>query len=234
LGFIISAGPMAIATWQAPPAQYTYTGTVTIFTAAGQEILRGWEGTTDTGQALLKNLVKGLGTFNNNLPDHGNIYVNPGYGFVDPLTGILLWGGVISMWGRRRPRELHLLALTGFLVIWLSLSFFTTKNPSYSRLLVILPFVVLLAMEGAKWVAAFAAKLLAGWFGMPRRKTIYVFVAIFAAVIIGWNLRIYGSGPSHGGTGSPCFWVPSSTCRSSPEAFSTARRRLQLTVLPSC
>lgn len=192
LGFVISAGPMAIATWQAPPAQYTYAGDVTIFTAAGQEIVRRWEGITDTQQALLKNLVNGLGTFNNNLPDHGNIYLNPGHGFLDPLTGILLWGGVISMWGRQRPRELHLLALTGFLMIWLSLSFFTTKNPSYSRLLVILPFVVLLAMEGAKWLSAFAAKYLAGWFGMPRRKTIYALMAVLVAVILGWNLTIYG------------------------------------------
>jgi hypothetical protein len=192
IGFIISAGPMAIATWKAPTAQYAYVSNVTIFTAAGQEIVRKWEGITDTKAALLSNLMNGLGTFNNNMTDRAMIYVNSGYGFVDPLTGVLLWAGIISMLARHRSRELHLLALTGFLVIWLSLSFFTTKNPSYSRLLVILPFVVLLAMEGSKWLAAVAAKYLAGWLGMPRRNTVYVVVTVLVAVIIGWNLKIYG------------------------------------------
>ncbi|HEY3196511.1 MAG TPA: hypothetical protein VGJ57_00735, partial [Nitrospirales bacterium] len=192
LGFIISAGPMAIATWQAPDAKYLYPSAVTIFTASGQEIVRQWEGITDTRLALLTNLVNGLGTFNNNRSDHGNIYVNAGYGFVDPLTGILLWAGVISMWGRARPRELHMLALTGFLVIWLTLSLFTTKTPNYSRLLVILPFVVLLAMQGAKWLAAFAAKYLTKWFGMPRRKTIYALLSVLVVVVLVSNLRIYG------------------------------------------
>ncbi|HEY3198480.1 MAG TPA: glycosyltransferase family 39 protein [Nitrospirales bacterium] len=191
-GFAISAGPMVIATWKSPPAQHSYTKTVMTFTTEGQAIVRGWEGTTDTTLALLKNLVNGLGTFNYNLADHGYTYFNPGYGFVDPLTGILLWAGVLSMWRRQRPRDLHLLALTGFLVIWLTLSLFTTKNPQYSRLLVILPFVVLLAMEGAKWLAAFAARYLTKWFGMPRRKTVYALLSVLVAVVLASNLRIYG------------------------------------------
>ena len=192
IGFVISAGPMAIAAGQGPQAQYEYPKQVTILTAQGRDLVRAWEGTLDTNTALLKNLMNGLGTFNNNMTDRAMIYVNSGYGFVDPLTGVLLWAGIISMWARHRSRELHLLAITGFLVIWLSLSFFTTKNPSYSRLLVILPFVVLLAMEGSKWLAAVATKYLAGMLGMPKRNTVCVVVTVLVAVIVGWNLKIYG------------------------------------------
>ena len=36
----------------------------------------------------------GLGTFNSTDVDHGWIYLNHGHGFVDPLTGIVLWLGV--------------------------------------------------------------------------------------------------------------------------------------------
>ena len=40
------------------------------------------------------NAKNGLGAFNNTVVDHGWIYQNNGHGFVDPLTGILLWLGV--------------------------------------------------------------------------------------------------------------------------------------------
>ena len=69
----------------------------------------------------------GLGTFNSKVVDHGWIYVNYGHGFVDPLTGIVLWLGVaivgLGLIRRRREDEGALLMLGGFLVLWLSFAF---------------------------------------------------------------------------------------------------------------
>ena len=49
---------------------------------------------TASSAGWVKNVKFGLGTFNNKVVDHSWIYPNYGHGFVDPLTGIVLWVGV--------------------------------------------------------------------------------------------------------------------------------------------
>ena len=132
-----------------------------------------------------ENVRFGLGTFNNDVVDHAWIYPNYGHGFVDPLTGILLWVGVgvvgIALIRRRRQDEGALLMLGGFLVLWLSFAFLVNKAPNYTRLLVTLPFVAFLVTEAVRWLAG-------RWRSMPRVPA--VIVAGFLSAIVVWNLAI--------------------------------------------
>lgn len=191
VGLILSASPMAIAVWKGHPAQYDYPRSVTILTPEGRQIVREWEGISDTKQALVNNLMRGLGTFNNNIADHGMIYVNYGHGFVDPLAGALLWIGVLSIAIRRKATEAALLGVTGLLIIWLPLSLLTTKNPSYTRLLPVLPFALLLVMEGGKWFSALSMRAVRGCHEMPLKMR-YALVPVFLTIMVPWNLAMYG------------------------------------------
>jgi hypothetical protein len=117
--------------------------------------------------------------------DHSWIYPNFGHGFVDPLTGVLLWVGVgvvgVALIRRRREDEGALLMLGGFLALWLSFAFVVNKAPNYTRLLVILPFVAFLVTEAVRWLAD-------RWRSLPRAPA--VIVAGFLSVIVVWNLAI--------------------------------------------
>jgi hypothetical protein len=133
----------------------------------------------------MQNVKFGLGTFNDNVVDHGWIYPNYGHGFVDPLTGILLWFGVgvvgIALLRRRREDEGALLMLGGFLILWLSFAFVVNKAPNYTRLLVTLPFVAFLVTEAVRWLAG-------RWRSLPRAPALIV--AGFLSAIVVWNLGI--------------------------------------------
>ena len=73
-----------------------------------------WVHAPTIAEGYKTNVRWGLGTFNNKIADESFIYSNRGHGFVDPLTGILLWIGV-ALLGiraiRRRADEGVLLAL---------------------------------------------------------------------------------------------------------------------------
>jgi hypothetical protein len=132
-----------------------------------------------------KNVEFGLGTFNNGVVDHSWIYENRGHGFVDPLTGILLWLGVgvvgVALVRRKREDEGALLMLGGFLFLWLSFAFIVNKAPNYTRLLVILPFVAYLVTEAVRWLAG-------RWRSIPRAPA--VIAACFLAAVVIWNLTM--------------------------------------------
>ena len=105
----------------------------------------------------------GLGTFNSKVVDHSWIYPNYGHGFVDPLTGIVLW----ARRGDRRARRssagdartrARCSCSVGFLVLWLSFAFLVNKAPNYTRLLVTLPFVAYLVVEALRWATIAGAR----------------------------------------------------------------------------
>jgi hypothetical protein len=141
-------------------------------------------GAATVAEGVKTNIKWGLGAFNNTIFDHGFIYVNEGHGFVDPLTGILLWIGVgllLFRLVRRGAGEGVLLAVMGFLILWLSFAFVVNKAPNYTRLLVTLPFVAYLVAEAVRWIAG-------------RWRSVRGAPAAIAAVAIGglvaWNLAI--------------------------------------------
>ncbi len=190
LGFAVASAPMAVATYKAPPAIMDYPRSQIIVFPEGQQLLREWEGTTDTKLAFARNAGKGLTMFNNNLSDHGNIYSNIGYGFVDPLTGILLWIGIVQIWCKRKRTARDILALSALGVIWIPLTFLLTKNPCYSRYLFLLPIAIVLALDGGR---AFIWKMTSLLIARPtRRIRIGLLFAMVASICI-WNGIIYAS-----------------------------------------
>lgn len=159
LGFLLVATPVLISTSKAPQGALDYPKDQLLIYARGREFIRDWERTNDIPTALFRNTFKGLTTFNNNQPDGSVMYVQVGNGFVDPLTGIFLWLGVFAVIRRRKKSVLHVLTISGFLFTWLFISFLTTKNPAFPRLLVILPFVTVLSFEGIKLFTTFLSRI---------------------------------------------------------------------------
>jgi Dolichyl-phosphate-mannose-protein mannosyltransferase len=184
-GALLTATPILYAESQVPSFQAQgQRDSLLIYDAAREEQKR-WEFEDNQWDAYKANVRQGLGTFNNNVVDHAWIYPNYGHGFVDPLTGILLWVGVgvvgIALIRRRREDEGALLMLGGFLVLWLSFAFVVNKAPNYTRLLVTLPFVAFLVAEAVRWLAG-------RWRSISRVPA--VIVAGFLSVIVVWNLAI--------------------------------------------
>ena len=188
-GFVLMAGPIMIAeshiprSTMGPSDSDPQRSTLMIFSDARKREQQ-WVHATSVAEGVKTNIRYGLGTFNNKVTDNGYIYVNPGHGFVDPLTGILLWLG-IGLLGirliRRRADEGALLAVTGFLILWLSLAFLVNKAPNYTRLLVTLPFVAYLVTEAVRWLAG-------RWRSIPGAPALVIGGALVA--LVAWNLAI--------------------------------------------
>jgi hypothetical protein len=189
-GFVLVAGPILIAEQQAPPEQAggdAAQSAQLLVTSKGREVQRKWVFADTWQEGMRKNISYGLTTFNNDVVDHSWIYENHGHGFVDPLTGILLWigAGVVAVaLVRRRAGPGALLALGGFIGLWLSFAFLINKAPNYTRLLITLPFVAYLVVVAVRAIGERAQKR---W-GFQRAVAV---IAVGAVALIGaWNVAI--------------------------------------------
>jgi 4-amino-4-deoxy-L-arabinose transferase-like glycosyltransferase len=187
-GFVLMAAPITIAESKIPsiagPSDSEPQKETLMIYADAREKQRQWVFAPTVWEGYKKNVEWGLGTFNNKVADEGFIYHNVGHGFVDPLTGILLWLGVgllLVRLVRRRADEGVLLAVSGFLILWLSFAFVVNKAPNYTRLLVTLPFVAYLVTEAVRWLAD-------RWRSVPRAPAVITAVALIA--LVSWNLAI--------------------------------------------
>ncbi len=191
IGFFLAAAPILIASYNSPSNSLNYPKQQLLIYPQGREFVQEWEKVNDLPTAVLRNTVKGLTIFNNNLPDEGSMYWNPGYGFVDFLTGIFLWVGVFAVIRRKKNRDLYLPVITQFAVVWLFISFLTTKNPNYTRLLILLPYAIIFAYKGveefAKFIAVFVAR--------QRQVLTYKYRIITAVtiLIVALNISNYGN-----------------------------------------
>jgi hypothetical protein len=189
-GFVLVAGPILIGEQQAPPEQAggdAAQNAQLLVTSKGREVQQRWVFADTWQEGVWTNIRYGLGTFNSDVVDHGWIYENHGHGFVDPLTGILLWigaGVALVALVRRRAGPGVLLGLGGFLVLWLSFAFLINKAPNYTRLLITLPFVAFLVTLAVRWLG-------------ERVQTRFGFRQGAAAVAVGavallavWNVSI--------------------------------------------
>lgn len=196
VGFVMMAGPLLLAERRAPPTpREVDPAAQLLITKKGRELQRDWVSADSILDGYLKNVKWGLTTFNNKVTDHGYIYLNPGHGFVDPLTGILVWVGVgIVALGlilrRRRGEPWPLLMLSSFIVLWLGFAFLVNQAPKYPRLLIVLPFAAYLVTEVVRFAARQTERLLAH-FGRRPGHALSVGIASVALVAIGaWNLAI--------------------------------------------
>jgi Dolichyl-phosphate-mannose-protein mannosyltransferase len=173
-GFVLAATPIIYSESTIPSSEHSGQGdSLFIYHDARAEQQR-WVFANSEWDGWVQNVKYGLGTFNNHVVDHSWIYPNYGHGFLDPLTGIVLWAGVgivgLALIRRRRDDEGALLMLGGFIALWLAFAFLVNKAPNYTRLLITLPFVAYLVVEALRWASArwrsvpFAPQLIVGTF----------------------------------------------------------------------
>jgi Dolichyl-phosphate-mannose-protein mannosyltransferase len=155
-GFTLVATPLLIAESKAPKVgREVEPMNQLLITRGGLELQKDWVFADSLWEGYRTNVTNALGAFNSTVHDHGVIYVNLGHGFVDPLTGILLWVGVavvgLALIRRRKEEDpWPLLMLVGFLAQWLAFAFLINQAPKYSRLLITLPFVAYLVTEAVR------------------------------------------------------------------------------------
>jgi hypothetical protein len=195
-GFAIMAGPLLIAESKAPRVSVEVDPIAQLLiTHRGLELQKNWVFADSILEGYLKNVEYGLTAFNSTVIDHGYIYVNPGHGFVDPLTGILLWIGVASVgyWFIRRRGSTEpwpLLMLSGFLALWVAFAFLINQAPKYPRLLIILPFVAYLVTEAVRMLGRLLEHGLSRLGYRRGRLPRVALAAAVLAAIAAWNLAI--------------------------------------------
>jgi hypothetical protein len=187
-GFVLMTTPILIAESKivpgAGPSDADPQRETLMIYADAREKQRDWVFASSIAEGVKTNIRWGLGAFNNTIADEGFIYWNRGHGFVDPLSGIFLWIGVALLGVRlvrRRADEGVLLAVSGFLFLWLSFAFIVNKAPNYTRLLITLPFVAYLVTEAVRWLAD-------RWRSVPRVPALLTAAALVA--LVSWNLAI--------------------------------------------
>jgi hypothetical protein len=189
LGVVLTALPVNLATITAYEKAFSHMHKELLIFPEAREYQKQWYHTDTVAQGLEKTVTYGLTVFNNNIVDHAWIYVNPGHGFVDPLTGILLWVGLISILvqiTRKKQSISDCLAAVGFLSTWLFFAFFTGKSPNYTRLLVILPWVAYLSVKGILWTATRLSEFLRLKPQKQKRAQLIISLLLIF-IILAWN-----------------------------------------------
>jgi len=140
VGFLLIVAPLAVATLKTPGYGAAYAKEQILLYPEGKELQRAWVNARTIEEGLFINMKNALTALNRPIHDHGYIYPNYGHGFLDPLTGVLLWIGFLVMIAGRnkKPKDVALPLCLGFLLLFFA--FLTTKNPNYTRLLLVLPF----------------------------------------------------------------------------------------------
>jgi hypothetical protein len=191
--FIITAGPILIAEAKLPAGEVPPNRETLLIYPEARELQRQWVFADSEWEGFKENVSFGLTTFNSEVVDHSWIYDNFGHGFVDPLTGILLWVGagvVFVSLVRRRAPPWALLALGSFLVLWLAFAFLVNKAPNYTRLLVTLPFVAYLVTEAVRFLAGRTKPWVERWSATRAEQAPAAFTAVVLVTLVTWNVTI--------------------------------------------
>jgi 4-amino-4-deoxy-L-arabinose transferase-like glycosyltransferase len=190
LSFALVSAPIVVSTLAQPPSTQHYARQQVMLFPEGRQLQQYWLNAPSPAAAWKQNLISGLTTFNNRLHDQGYIYPNYGHGFVDPLTGLLLWLGLLIILirlARQSPKKpAELFVVIGFAGLWLLSSVILTKAPNYTRLLVILPFTSYLCTVAIRYLAS-----LARWLPGKMLHLKQALIAVSAvSVIVLFNLGI--------------------------------------------
>jgi hypothetical protein len=205
-GFALMAGPIIIAESKLPGGEARPQRETLMIYPEARKVQQEWVFASSVAEGYWTNIKWGLTTFNNKVVDHGWIYENHGHGFVDPLTGILLWIGVgVVGWRllRRRDDPWALLVLGSFVVLWLSFAFLINKAPNYTRLLLTLPFVAYLVTVAVRAIAERVGRR----YAIPRAVPVVAVSAVAAIGVsnlaIAWDFiqKGRGEGDPIGSTG---------------------------------
>jgi tetratricopeptide (TPR) repeat protein len=142
-------------------------------------------------EGVMQNVMNGLTVFNNNVQDQGNIYPNPHHGFADPLSGLLVWLGLIFVLVYKSSELAVLLVVSGLFVELSIITLVIANAPNYTRLFVTLPFVGYLVAQAIDAISSFVRRLV-GSKKVKLGKTAYtlsLLSLIFAVAT--WNYTIF-------------------------------------------
>lgn len=192
LGFAMVASPYAIASSKNFQSANTHPKQQILLYPEAREVQRVWVSEDSPRDGYKRNIRNGLTVFNNQIHDNGYIYPNFGNGFTDPVSGVLVWLGVlIVIWRlalRRTRQPFDLLMVTGLIVIWLTLALIINKAPNYTRMLVILPFMAYLVTIGMQSISTFLGQN-SRHIHKPLGKYVPVFIGVIGILtVIGLNL----------------------------------------------
>ena len=197
LGFGLVLAPLIAATIKSPQTEFDWVRTRMLIFPEGQDLQKEWVYAPTVGEGIKINTIRGITLFNNNVYDQNNVYVNFGHGFVDPLTGVLVWVGFVLFLFKPIKKDEDYLVAGSFLMIWLILGLLFNKAPHYNSLLIILPFVAFLTIEASKSMSGVIPKLLKS--ALPISKI--AFIIIIASIFL-WNMLIFAdfvkTGIAHG------------------------------------
>jgi 4-amino-4-deoxy-L-arabinose transferase-like glycosyltransferase len=198
VGFVLVSLPLFVAGLNhSDPDAEKFARERFLFYEEGRELQKDWVAAETVKEGVVTNIVNGLTTFNNKIHDYGYIYPNYGYGFVDPITGVFIWAGVIGIlirtfWLKHRNEE-DIMALGSFLFLWLLFSFVVNKSPIYTRLFVTLPFVGYLVVVGITELAELFAAGLRKAKLANRQYIVKSFLLEALLIIVAANLFIFYS-----------------------------------------
>lgn len=162
LGFTIVVTPVLISSFKQPAGVFIYQKQQILIFPEGREMQQSWVYSPTITEGLKKNLLNSLTSLNNNISDYAYIYSNLGHGFVDPITGILVWIGFLLVLFKKNKNEVDLLSIAGLLVILLVFGLLINKAPDYTRLLVVLPFVAYFCIQPVYFVSNLTTKVMQG------------------------------------------------------------------------
>ncbi len=176
-GFLVVIIPLGIATLKTPGFGAVYSREQIMIFSEGQKLQKSWNNSGTIIEAFYDNVKKGLLVFNENSHDHGYIYPNYGHGFVDPISGILLWIGLVFFLFKLKKRPEEMLIVGSFLFLYFFYALFLTKNPNYTRYLLLLPFVAGLIIGGLERMGSFLESFVP-YFG----RTLVVLIIVAGAL----------------------------------------------------
>jgi tetratricopeptide (TPR) repeat protein len=206
LGLALTVAPLALAHIKQPNLAANgidFQKQQCMLFPEGREVAIIWAGgKVSTEAAILHNIVLGLTVFNANEQDHGYEYQNPGHGFVDPLSGVLIWLGFLRVLTFLSGQLAARFMLSGFLLQIFLFSFIVTKAPNYTRLLVVLPFAAYFVAWGLDMFATAARNLLRSSRGNAGQAASLAIFLLGNLTIIASNFFIYQDyvrqGAAHG------------------------------------
>jgi hypothetical protein len=193
IGFIMVLAPQIVSTInQEDVHSLSYQKEQILLFQEGRDLQMRWTSSENTFEGVKRNIFDGLTVFNRKLNDKGFIYPNYEHGFVDPITGIILWFGlitsIIAMRSKRKRKPEKLLILTSFTLLFLLFSFVITKTPNYTRMLIILPFVAYFFVSGSQFLISHLPSI----FRLDISKnTKDIFLGIIVSIVVIMNINMF-------------------------------------------
>jgi len=192
LGLALAGMPLLAASARMKPSDYLqYPKHTFLLCREGQDLEMLWTGEKTVAGAVMRNISNGLTVFDNAVTDQGCQYINPNHGFGDPLTGILIWLGVLVVLFFRRNQLASVLMLGGFAAEMFFFSFVLSQEPDYTRLLVILPFAGFFVATGIEALALIAREIASMSIKVQPRVVYYVIFVCANMAVVAVNLGIY-------------------------------------------